>query len=67
MSLKHVVTWRVSIEELKEIVKNLEECPCISLPIDDTTELIIIEKELPTFTFTSSTDSSPYHQFSITT
>lgn len=46
MSLKHFVTWKVSIRELKHIIQKLKETPAISLPITQDVELLIILQEV---------------------
>jgi len=45
MTLKHFVTWKVSIKELEELTAQLKDCPCVSLSIDGDVELIIKRKE----------------------
>ena len=45
MTLKHFVTWDVTIKELRELATELEKCPVVSIPIDSDVELIFRRKE----------------------
>ena len=45
MTLKHFVTWEVSIKELREIVEQLRENSVLSLAIGEDVELIIKRKK----------------------
>ena len=45
MNLKHFVRWKVRSEELIVLAKSLKETPCVSIPIDEDVELMLILDE----------------------
>ena len=64
MSVKHFVTWEVSIDELEDIIKKLKETPLMSIPLDETTELLIrlsTIQTVTTITTTANTDTQYFH------
>ena len=45
--LRHFVTWEITREDLKEIVRVVEEDVVVSFPINDDVELVLRKKGEP--------------------
>jgi len=47
MSLQGRITWKINVHALKQIAKDLEKTPTISIPLNDNLELLIKRKHYP--------------------